>query len=60
MFQSEWYNVNDEEPFEGSLVEVVTPGDNVKDLKYSGGLWWLPDMSIYVYFVPVKWRYKDV
>lgn len=43
-------------PPDGAAVEVITPGGEQRELGYSSGLWWLPDRSMYVYFVPTYWR----
>lgn len=52
-----WYFVKDKYPRELKLIEATTPSGDVVRLKYHNFLWWTPDMKIYVYFTPVKWRY---
>lgn len=49
-------NVVEEKPEEGEEVEVITPGGDQRNLVWSRGMWWLPDMSMYVYFRPAFWR----
>lgn len=43
-------------PPEGVLLDVITPGGDERQLITKSGLWWLPDMSMYCYFVPTFWR----
>lgn len=43
-------------PPSGTDVEVITPGGDQRSLYYESGLWFLPDRSMYVYFVPAYWR----
>lgn len=49
----------DKLPENGVVVETIGPGGCVQDLKREGGLWWVPDGSMYVYYVPVMWRDKE-
>ena len=57
---SEWISVAERLPEEG--VEVATKIDNEGGLRnegtltYKQNLWWLPDMSMYVYYSPTHWR----
>ena len=51
-----WTPTTDRLPDDGTLVEVITPGGDQRSLVYSNGLWFLPDRSMYVYFVPTFWR----
>ena len=56
-----WIKTNDELPPEG--VEVETKIDdgikdsprNLQKLVRKGRLWFFPDMSMYVYYVPSHW-----
>ena len=56
-----WIKTNDELPPEG--VEVETEIDdgikdsprNLQKLVRKGRLWFFPDMSMYVYYVPTHW-----
>jgi hypothetical protein len=45
-------------PPDGTRCVVITPIGDERELIYSSGLWWLPDRSMYVYFLPAFWR-KD-
>lgn len=45
-------------PPENSLVETMDSRGHIQDLKYHNGLWFFPDMSMYVYYVPKFWRLK--
>lgn len=51
-----WNRVTEVLPPEGEEVTVLTPGGDVRNLVYSSNLWWIPDMSMYCYFVPTHWR----
>jgi hypothetical protein len=55
-----WYNTEkDLPPVEGKLLECTTPTGDVVELKRSGNLYFIPDSSMYVYYKPVMWRYKQ-
>ena len=55
--EEEWRPVTkDCLPPEGELVTVLTPGGDVRMLVRDNNLWFLPDMSMYVYFRPVAWK----
>lgn len=58
-----WIAVADELPPNGEIVETkVDDKDgarNVQTLRLRGGLWWLPDDTLYVYYVPTHWRESD-
>lgn len=43
-------------PPEGKTVETADSGGGHRTLVYERGLWWFPDRSMYVYFVPQSWR----
>ena len=43
-------------PPEGETVETADSGGGHRLLAYERGLWWFPDRSMYVYFVPQSWR----
>lgn len=49
-----WYSVTECPPPEGML--VVVRNNNGARLKHSGGLWFVPDGSMYVYYTPAWWR----
>lgn len=55
-----WTHVLNAMPQDG--VEVETKIDdgkgcrNVATLIHQQGLWWVPDMSMYVYYSPTHWR----
>ena len=55
---SDWRFVKDGFPEIGRLVEATTQSGDVVELRFKSNLWWLPDYKMYVYFTPVKWRYK--
>jgi hypothetical protein len=51
-----WISCEDELPPDGEIVETRSPGGIVQALKRDGGLWFVPDGTIYVYYTPVAWR----
>jgi len=53
---SRWVSVQDRPPPEGVIVEATDRGGHVHRLVRKGNLYFFPDMSMYVYFVPVEWR----
>lgn len=59
---SEWINVNDLMPPRD--VDLLTKIDDEKGqrneavLRFHSNLWWLPDMSMYVYYSPTHWKPK--
>ena len=59
----DWIETEDQLPKEG--IEIDTKIDdylgirNVHTLKYSRGLWWFPDMSMYIYYTPTHWKEKS-
>ena len=46
-----------ERPPEDIVVETVDGGGCVRDLKRKGNLYFLPDESMYMYFVPQMWKH---
>jgi NAD(P)H-dependent flavin oxidoreductase YrpB (nitropropane dioxygenase family) len=45
-------------PPDGVVVEAMDSGGHVQPLKRAGRLWWFPDGSMYVYFVPQFWKHR--
>lgn len=37
-------------------IDDSTGARNEQPLKCQGRLWWLPDGSMYVYYIPTHWR----
>lgn len=56
-----WVSLNDMLPKEGVTVETKvsdTNGErNIQKLIRKSNLWFLPDMTMYVYYIPTHWRY---
>jgi hypothetical protein len=52
-----WYNLADKKPDNGREIIGLDSGGNERHLKFSRNMFWLLDMSMYVYFTPSKWRY---
>lgn len=54
-----WINVIEQKPPSGYIGKTkIDDGVNVRneqELKYVGKMWWLPDMSMYVYYTPTHW-----
>ena len=55
-YERPWHLTERELPPDGVVVEVLN-GDEVHTLKRSGRLWFFPDGSMYVYYVPRAWRF---
>lgn len=51
-----WNQTKHHLPPENEVVKVITESGDEYELVYSSGLWFLPDKSMYVYFVPVYWK----
>lgn len=62
---SEWTKTSEAIPAPGIPVETKIDDDkgvrNEQDLMQvaSNHLWWFPDGSMYVYYTPTHWRYKE-
>lgn len=55
---TDWTVTEDALPPEGVEVQVLN-GGHVQTLVYSNRLWWFPDRSMYVYFVPRLWKHLN-
>ena len=57
-----WIIVKHAYPPKGVIVSTKSDdGNGVKneaDLIYAHGLWWHPDMKMYVYYTPTHWKSK--
>ena len=51
-----WNRADTELPPEGEKVTVITASGDERELVFQDNLWWLPDLSMYVYFQPVFWK----
>ena len=60
----DWIKVSQQLPPKETVVETkIDDGRycrNVQRLKRKGWLWFYPDGSMYVYYTPTHWRYKEV
>lgn len=54
-----WYSSSERLPENGREVKAMDSGGNVTTLVYDRNLWWFPDYSMYVYYVPEKWAYVE-
>lgn len=56
-----WNSVSRELPPDGVIVDTKIDDHegarNHQTLKRRGGLWFVPDGSMYVYYTPTHWRY---
>lgn len=44
-------------PQENIAVETMCSQGHIQTLKRKGNMWWFPDESMYVYYIPMYWRY---
>ena len=60
-FEYLWTSCDDRMPPEGvTVMAKIVGGDgdrNEGKLVMKGPMWFLPDMSMYVYYAPTHWRY---
>lgn len=54
-----WNKLTDKIPEEGKLLDTMSLSGIQQDLCRKGNLFFFPDMSMYVYYTPNLWRYKD-
>ena len=45
-------------PPDGVVVDTMDSGGHVQPLVRRGNLFWFPDMSMYVYYVPKFWQHR--
>ena len=55
----DWIRTDTQEPPERVVVDAMDSGGHVQPLKRIGRLWFVPDGSIYVYFVPTFWKHRS-
>jgi len=51
-----WKRTSDEKPPEGLLCMTISPNGMEARLRYSSGLWFTENESMYVYYTPELWR----
>ena len=51
-----WCTLSTAYPPEGVPVDCITENGKQVILIYYHNLWWVDDMSMYVYFTPTMWR----
>lgn len=54
----DWIPTKNRTPEFGEVVETMDSGGHVQKLLYER-LWFFPDKSMYVYYVPAFWRPLD-
>lgn len=59
MAETVWHNARELKPSEGELVNVITEGGDHRQLVWKSNLWFLPDLSMYVYFEVSSWSAID-
>lgn len=55
----DWTPTEQRLPPDMTVVETMDSGGNVQDLMRRGNLFWFPDGSMYVYYVPKFWKLKE-
>jgi len=59
MNMGKWIEISKELPNNGDIVKTKIFDNNgernIQELIRKGNLWWLPDMSMYVYYTPTHW-----
>lgn len=61
MENNKWISITQELPEEGVIVntKIANPDRNEAKLVRKGNIWFFPDMSMYVYYTPTHWHYKN-
>lgn len=54
--EADWVNPKNQLPPEGAVVWTMDSAGKVNTLLFAGRLWWFPDRSMYVYYVPKFWK----
>lgn len=52
-----WNSTCELNPPQRTLIEVKLSNGSTQKMRFYNGLFWLPDMSMYVYYTPEAWRY---
>lgn len=52
----DWKRPHDELPPDGVEVQTMDTMGHVQNLVRKGNLWWFPDFSMSVYYVPTFWQ----
>lgn len=53
---SDWTETKSALPAEGKVVQAMDSSGRVTELVRKGSLWFIPDYSMYVYYVPQRWK----
>lgn len=56
MSERNWTRTEESRPPDGAEVEAMDGSGRVTNLTFYRGMWWLPDRSMYVYYVPQFWK----
>lgn len=54
--EERWYDPMTDLPPEGVEVWAMCSDGRIQTLIFSKPFWWLPDRSMYVYYVPKFWK----
>lgn len=57
--ETPWLQVSNCQPPQDIVIETNTEAGQQQDLVLKDRLWWLSDMSMYVYYQPTMWRRKN-
>ncbi len=52
-----WVDPRDAVPVQTVLVETADTMGHVQSLRLKDGRWWIPDYSLFVNYIPARWRY---
>lgn len=56
MSATHWTRTETRLPEDGTAVRAISPSGLEDDFWFERGLWFFPDRSMYVYYVPLFWR----
>lgn len=54
---AEWSRTAERLPPDGVPVDTISPGGTAQRLVRRGALWFLEPDGMYVYYIPLLWRY---
>jgi hypothetical protein len=52
-----WYELSEKTPEDNRDIIVMDSSGQERHLKFYKNMFWLPDLSMYVYYTPSRWRY---
>jgi hypothetical protein len=57
--EDNWTATSDGLPEEWRVVDTISPNGIQQQLKRQGNLWFAPDGSMYVYYMPIFWKHTE-